>query len=624
MPITISPNQIHIKKEDGSGYLPGNVVAGQTTEQMVAAVQAAGQTTIDHVNQAVADAQSAVNTLDAQKNSIAQTVASMAQLGTDTELSTPGMAADAGAVGNLKSAIKTNVFNLTAADKTEIADGTDLDTITTPGNYVVYTEASSASMVHGPVSNSGYGLVVFCATNASRFFQIAFINSVGDTIMWRNKAGDTWGAWRTVSSLEDLTEIISSVDTVKFLLGDKFVARYTGAFTARQEINTYIILKNGKTYKIVANKPFTGNTLVYGLGADSNYKKLNAWQSVAVLSVSGTDRHLKMFNSGSNLDDIDISVYEVSDRISNLDSVPSVYYVNKTEPELGQYTSLTQCLLDLKDDTSPKIIYIEGGDYDIYQEYIDAGVPVYTGSSPMTEYFDYCVWVPDNTHIIGRGLVRLKWMPTLANNPEITVNQCKTVSPVNTAGSCIIENVEIWCKNGRYCIHDDPLKQEKYNDAIKIFRNIRFYKEPNETDGHGNEYGATSIIGFGAQRSMHTEYQNCYFLNTSSGYAFYGHTENSVGSQTLIESMSSDFVLTDCTFVTVNSVCVSLQNVTNQNLHCRVFFGNCYFGGSIALVSASSQDPTRHNAFDLTLVKSGNPTITIADPNNEYPPKVYN
>lgn len=46
-----------------------------------------------------------MDTLEAQKNTIAATVASMAELGTDTTLSTPGMAADAGAVGDLSRQI---------------------------------------------------------------------------------------------------------------------------------------------------------------------------------------------------------------------------------------------------------------------------------------------------------------------------------------------------------------------------------------------------------------------------------------------------------------------------------------------------------------------------------------
>ena len=433
---------------------------------------------------------------------------------------------------------------------------------------------------------------------------------------------DHAGSWNTgdVSQVSVGGEICDLSRNLEY----NYVGRYTGQFTSNgQDINTYLILKHSKTYRIVANKPFTGKILVYGHGASNVYKAFTPWVHEAFLTVSTTDRYMHLFNNGNTRDVIDVSVFEMSDHVSSLEQVPNVYYVNKVEPELGQYSSLTQCLLDLKDDISPKIIYIDGGDYNIYQEYVDAGVPVYTGNNPAEDYWDYCVWVPENTTIIGRGLVRLKWMPNTTSNPEITVNQCKTVSPLNVAGSCVIENVEIWCQNGRYCIHDDPLKQAEYNGSRKVFRNVKCYKLVNETDSGGNEYGFTSVIGFGANRCMHYEYENCVLECESSGYAFYGHTENTVGSQTLLESMSSDFTLTNCVFKTVNSICVSLQNVINTALHCRVLFAGCYFSGRIALASTNPSDPTRRNAYDLTLLKSGEPTITIADTNNTYPPHIY-
>ena len=69
-------------------------------------VYAAAAGKVAEVNQAVADAQAAVSQLEADKDSIAQTVASMAQLGTDTALNTTGMAADAKAAGDAISDLK--------------------------------------------------------------------------------------------------------------------------------------------------------------------------------------------------------------------------------------------------------------------------------------------------------------------------------------------------------------------------------------------------------------------------------------------------------------------------------------------------------------------------------------
>lgn len=57
---------------------------------------------IERVDEAVEQAQAAVDSLEEQKNEIAQTIASMAELGTDTTLTTPAMAADAAATGEVK------------------------------------------------------------------------------------------------------------------------------------------------------------------------------------------------------------------------------------------------------------------------------------------------------------------------------------------------------------------------------------------------------------------------------------------------------------------------------------------------------------------------------------------
>lgn len=77
-------------------------------------VYAAAADKVAEVNQAVADAQAAVSQLEADKDSIAQTVASMAQLGTDTALNTTGMAADAKAAGDAISDLKESITDINA------------------------------------------------------------------------------------------------------------------------------------------------------------------------------------------------------------------------------------------------------------------------------------------------------------------------------------------------------------------------------------------------------------------------------------------------------------------------------------------------------------------------------
>lgn len=88
--------------------------AGQYAANAEASAQQAEQYSEDareNVQQAVIEAQEDIDRLEAQKNAIAETIASMAQLGTDTTLTTPGMAADAKATGdrlNVLEALEKN------------------------------------------------------------------------------------------------------------------------------------------------------------------------------------------------------------------------------------------------------------------------------------------------------------------------------------------------------------------------------------------------------------------------------------------------------------------------------------------------------------------------------------
>ena len=120
-------------------------------------VYAAAAEKVAYVNSAVADAQDAIDDLMADKDTIAQAVASMAEFGTDTSLSTTGMAADAKATGD---AIKTivevadsqpeselnEVWIQTSNEDLEIPEMSDLDDIS---DEIVASKTGLESMIAG-------------------------------------------------------------------------------------------------------------------------------------------------------------------------------------------------------------------------------------------------------------------------------------------------------------------------------------------------------------------------------------------------------------------------------------------------------------------------------------------
>lgn len=122
MPYVLKPNKIFVKDPEGEGFLPQNVIADETAQDIVDRIENYGDTEIARVQQAVADSQSAIDSIDAQRNTIIASIASIAGQGTDTTLTQSGVAADAKATGDaandLKSAIDTYVVKDLAAGAT--------------------------------------------------------------------------------------------------------------------------------------------------------------------------------------------------------------------------------------------------------------------------------------------------------------------------------------------------------------------------------------------------------------------------------------------------------------------------------------------------------------------------
>ena len=406
----------------------------------------------------------------------------------------------------------------------------------------------------------------------------------------------------------DLNGAISSAITKN---NSSYVGGATVTITGdRQTFTTNIDLVSGKQYLIVRKSDLNGDSnyiRCFSGSTSSNYADINAPKYFVTFTPNASGK-LILYSRGTYSNyklELAVFVYDNADVVLH----DEVYFVDKSGYYNGSYTSFTQCLLDLKDNNNQKTIFIIGGDYDIYQEYVNANVPIYTGSNPMSEYFDYNVWIPTNTHVIGLGLVRLQWQPTTS---QATYNQSRTVSPVNVAGSMTLENVEIYCKNGRYCIHDDAKGNFKYNRSVKKYINVKCYKLPNDSN-----YGTIHTVGMGIDREQYYVFDHCLFNNTVAGNCFYAHSRQTV-AVALTEKNSSNLLINDCVFNSSGSPCVRFSNsnnVTDQLI--RVNIDSCTFTQAMHLEGTP-------NKFLVTLNNSGSPTITIDDTSNSYSPIVFN
>lgn len=132
MPVTLKRTQMSYK-DSHDRYVSVDVVAEKTTAELVADIEevgeqylndieASGTATIENVEQAVADSQTAVAGIDAQRDAMIAAIASVAGQGTDTSLTQIGVAADAAAVGSLKSAITFDEYLINSGEYTIKAD----------------------------------------------------------------------------------------------------------------------------------------------------------------------------------------------------------------------------------------------------------------------------------------------------------------------------------------------------------------------------------------------------------------------------------------------------------------------------------------------------------------------
>lgn len=92
---------------------------------------------------------------------------------------------------------QTALANLRAYDLSRggnlIPDNSDLDNYTSLGVYYVPSAASAATMTNGPVTGSGYKLVVEQMGGGASVRQTAYLTSVGT--LYRRKDGGAWSAW---------------------------------------------------------------------------------------------------------------------------------------------------------------------------------------------------------------------------------------------------------------------------------------------------------------------------------------------------------------------------------------------------------------------------------------------
>lgn len=274
----------------------------------------------------------------------------------------------------------------------------------------------------------------------------------------------------------------------------------------------------------------------------------------------------------------------------------------------GDYTSLIECFNDLKDNTNNKIIKIMDGTYDIFEE---IGGSEYAKSlTAEDKWNEVSTFIPDNTRIVGYGNVVLNFLPEKDDTNEYAAQY---LSPINVQGNCEIENIKIYAKNCRYCIHDETNTQSKYDYGYRKYKGIEcHYLKSDYGSGPG---GQAYAAGFSS--GMNYEYDNCIFDGQYRNQAFSMHNGNN-------STKSNNIYIRNCIFKAPGSqAAIGFFNTATVQLLNNVYISNCHLNNQL-LIANNCQGDTLVNAFKLYVNNCNNFSFDIKTAINSLEPEVYN
>lgn len=287
-------------------------------------------------------------------------------------------------------------------------------------------------------------------------------------------------------------------------------------------------------------------------------------------------------------------------QITNKPNQEKKYYVGAGK----EYTSFTECIKSLPDDGLDKIVYVDGGVYDIFEE---IGGTEYAQSIPESSedlWRQYNTIIPSNTKIIGIGEVIFNFTPT---SDQMTATSARYLSPLNVSGNIEIENITINADNCRYCIHDETSGIADFTGSVHKYKNVHLNKKRTSK-------GIDCAFGCGFNTSQVFEFDGCVFESNDRALSF--HNRGADVDGTIITIKNSALITNK--YGTQRSL--RFGNVNPKQVHIPVNIFNSYINGLIKIQNETSEKP---NAFDLSLFNCGEKEVVIECATNIYIPKIY-
>lgn len=271
-----------------------------------------------------------------------------------------------------------------------------------------------------------------------------------------------------------------------------------------------------------------------------------------------------------------------------------------------EVTSFTQMLLNLQGNTHKKVIYIDSGVYDIFEEIGGADfASAITGSAD--DWRNNSVIVPPNTRIVGLGNVIFNFLP---ENADISSIGAQQLSPLNIDNNVEVENITINADNCRYCIHSEDSHLERNYYTKKVFKNVVLNK-------YHTDKGWNQAFGCGFSKGSKFDFDGCIFTSWNQPISFHDGPMGQYGGATIN--------IRNCIFRTTNESQVYALNfaeMSGAQTHHQVILSNCRLNQPIRI--NRSLDYVTHNSYDVKAIGCGTVSFSVSDlfEDNIYPPEI--
>ncbi len=280
--------------------------------------------------------------------------------------------------------------------------------------------------------------------------------------------------------------------------------------------------------------------------------------------------------------------------------------VYRVGPE-REVTSFTQMLQNLQGNTNKKVIYVDAGVYDIFEEI--GGAAFASGITGIADdWRDNSVIVPDNTRIVGLGDVTFNFLPA---NEDISSIGAQQLSPLNIENNVEVENITINADNCRYCIHSEMSALAKNVDKHQKYKNVILNKM------HTNK-GWNQAFGCGFYKRAKFDFEGCVFTSWNQPISMH---DTYLGAND-----GATINIKDCVFSTTNQnevYALNFAEMSATQTHHHVLLSNSRFNQPIRI--NRSFEGITHNSYDVRAIGCGNITFSVSDlfEDNIYPPQDY-